>query len=334
MKLSKIAEFLNISIDEDVMNTDISGVSSLDMAKTGDLSFLEESRHLEKAELSKATAVLLKEKHPSIRCIQLIHPEPKWAFSKVANKILESHRPYKGISDKAVISKSAKIGKNTTIHPLAVIEDHVSIGDDCHIYPHTYIAEGVSIGNSTIIKANVTIENKTSIGSNCMIHGGTTIGGDGFGFTPGRDGLEKFPQIGGVIIEDDVEIGACCTIDCGAMNDTIIKRGTKLDSNVHVAHNATIGENTMLCGSSSVAGSAKVGNNCIIGGASAVKDHIELSDGVILGGFTAAIGSIKKPGIYVGFPAVDHVSWKMQLASLRMVPSLRDKVLDIEKKLK
>ncbi len=318
---------------EQCSEVDITGVASLEKAVISDLSFLEEDKHLGKARSSKAGAIILKKLDPSINAIQLIHPKPKWAFSKIANYMISTNKTYKGISEKASISRTAHIGRNVSIHPFVVIEDSAWIGDNTEILPHTYLGKGVKIGSNTTIKSNVSIETGTSIGNNCLIHSGTTIGADGFGFTPGSTSLEKFPQLGGVIIEDDVEVGACCTVDCGALHDTKIGKGTKLDSHVHIAHNADIGEHVMLCGGSAIAGSSKLGNHCIIGGASAVKDHVELSDGVILGGYTAAIGNIKKPGIYVGFPATEHENWKKQVANVRLIESLKLRIQSLEQKL-
>jgi UDP-3-O-[3-hydroxymyristoyl] glucosamine N-acyltransferase len=262
--------------------------------------------------------------------LQLIHKNPYWAFAKTSQIFAPSIKQSGSISQKAHISESARIGANTTIYPNVVVDDHARVGDHCVLYPGTYIGRHASIGNSTVLRANVVIEHDCKIGERVLIHAGTVIGSDGFGFAPGEHDIAKIPQVGNVVVGDDVEIGAGSTIDRAAMGETRIGQGCKLDSSVHVAHNVHIGDHSMVCGGAHIAGSAKLGRWNILAGASNVTNHVTTAERVTIGAMAGVTKSLKESGEYMGFPAVPMREWRRQIASVRRLESLFERVRKLE----
>jgi UDP-3-O-[3-hydroxymyristoyl] glucosamine N-acyltransferase len=201
------------------------------------------------------------------------------------------------------------------------------------IFPGVFLGRGVKIGASCVLRANVVIEDGCVIGQRVLIHANTTLGADGFGFAPGKDNIAKIPQVGIVRVEDDVEIGAGSTIDRAAMGETLIGRDCKLDSSVHVAHNVRLGDHTMMCGGAFVAGSAKIGQWCILAGSTSISNHVELGDRVTIGALAGVTKSLKEPGEYMGFPAVPAGQWRREIASIRRIKSLDERIRNIEERL-
>ncbi len=311
----------------------ISGIAPVDKASSGDVTFLINPEYMKFASITKAAAVIVGKVIPDCPRPQLLHENPYWAFASTFQMFAPVRQESGKIDPRAYISADAKIGESVTVYAGAFVSEGCTIGAHSVIFPGVFLGRGVVIGENTVIRANTVIEDGCLVGNRVLIHGNTTIGADGFGFAPGSESIAKIPQVGIVRIEDDVEIGAGSTIDRAAMGETFIGKGCKLDSSVHVAHNARLGDHSMMCGGSFVAGSAKIGKWCVLAGSSNVSNHVELGDRVIIGALAGVTKSLKEPGEYIGFPAVPAGQWRREVAAVRRLKSLDDRVSNLEEKL-
>ncbi len=237
-----------------------------------------------------------------------------------------------GIDPKAVLARTVKLGKNVSIGPLSVIEDQVAIGDNSAIYPQCYIGKNVTIGSHCVIYPQVVIREDCVIGDGVIIHPGSVIGADGYGYVTVNGKHEKIPQIGNVIIENDVEIGANVTIDRATIDSTRIGEGTKIDNLVHIAHNVEIGKGCLIIAQVGIAGSSKLGNYVVLSGQVAVKDHVEIAGGTIVGGQSGIIGDVKTKDILWGTPARNHREMLKLQALINRLPELYEAVKKIQKR--
>jgi UDP-3-O-[3-hydroxymyristoyl] glucosamine N-acyltransferase len=332
--LADIAAFIGAELvpsDRASGSTVIKGIAPIAAAKSSDVTFLADQAYAPHLATTAAAAVIVATRADDCRAAQLVHKNPYFAFAKTAQMF---HGPAKGngvISDKASVAKTAKLGQGVTIHPFAVVSDDAVIGDRAEIFPGAYVGRGAVIGPDTVLRANAVLEYGCKLGARVLVHAGAVIGADGFGFAPGDTEIAKIPQVGAVVVGDDVEIGPNTTIDRGAMHDTVIGNDTKLDSHVHVAHNVKIGAHTMMCGMSAIAGSATLGDWVIIGGNSCVDGRTDIGDRITLGGLSAFTRDIKEPGIYAGFPAEPIREWKKQIVHARNLPKLVERVKELEK---
>jgi len=336
MKLSEICEILKAELYFPKGNhgeIEISQILPIDQAKTGSITFVANSNYLKYISSSKASAIILADKSDECEIPQLIHKNPYVAFAKLAQLFFKSTRKAVGISEHAMIAADVELGKDVNIYPFVYISDGCKIGDGVELMPGVCLMENVEIGAATIIYPNATIYHETKIGKNCIIHGGAVIGGDGFGFAPGEAGIEKIPQVGVVVIRDNVEVGSTSTIDRAAMGQTLIKSGCKLDSRVQIGHNVELGENCMFSAYSGVAGSSKVGSGVIVGGHSGINGHIEVCDGARFGGMTGVVETVEKPGDYVGFPARPARQWHRDMAYIQRLKDWEKRIRDLEEKL-
>ncbi|MEP7238824.1 MAG: UDP-3-O-(3-hydroxymyristoyl)glucosamine N-acyltransferase, partial [Ferruginibacter sp.] len=264
-------------------------------------------------------------------------PDAYSAFATLLEKYQQIQRQQlTGIQQPAYISTTAKIGDDVFIGAFAYIGDHVIVGDGTKIYPNAYLGNNVTVGKNTIIHPGVKIYHDCIIGNNVSIHAGTVIGSDGFGFAPQADGtLKKVPQIGNVVIEDNVEIGANATIDRATIGSTLIKSGAKLDNLLQIAHNVEVGNNSVIAAQSGISGSTKVGNNVMIGGQVGIVGHIKIADGSKINAQSGVSKSIKNPNSAVtGSPAFDYTAALRSQAASRNLPGLEKRVLELEKLLK
>lgn len=265
----------------------IARVASVAHAEHGDLVFVESARHLEAAMNSHASAVIVKESDAEITTTKplLINPHPRLAFATAARLLYPRKEYPPAFHPTAIVDPRAKIAPTTSVDAHAVIESDAVIGERCFIAAGCYIGEGVVIGDDCDIYPNVVIYSATTIGRQVIVHAGAVLGSDGFGFVRdekfGR--YVKFPQVGRLVIGDYVEIGANCTIDRGALDETIIGPGTKLDNMVHIGHNANIGANVVIAAQTGVSGSSSVGEDCVVGGQVGIADHVTIEAGAILG---------------------------------------------------
>ncbi len=328
MKVSEIAKLFNgklINLKEDI---EITGLKSLFTADKGDLTFVVDKKLYDLAKQTKASAILVKEPIEDLQIPQIIVENPQSAFYKLIDIFYPDKKLKPRKAKTAKISKKVKIGKNVYIGDYVVIEDNVEIGNNVVIYPFSYIGENTKIGNDVIIYPRVTIYKNTQIGNRVIIHSGAVIGADGFGYYRENNQHIKIKHIGKVIIEDDVEIGANTTIDRAMLDETVIKKGTKIDNLVMIAHNCVIGERTIFAAQVGIAGSTKVGNDVILAGQVGVADHIKIGDNVIVTGKSGVWSNLESGKMYgSNIPAMEWSKWKRVLAVLVKLP-------DIYKKLK
>jgi UDP-3-O-[3-hydroxymyristoyl] glucosamine N-acyltransferase len=234
-----------------------------------------------------------------------------------------------------VIESSSKLGKDVFIGAYVYIGENCSVGDGCSIFAHVYLGENAKIGKNCTIFPGVTIYHECILGDNCTIHAGTVIGADGFGFAPQSENeFKKIPQIGNVVIEDNVEIGANTAIDRATMGSTIIRKGVKLDNLIQIAHNVEIGENTVIAAQTGIAGSTKVGKNCMIGGQVAINGHIKIADGTRIGAQSGIMGEIKEENvILLGYPAIEYKQFFKSSVAFKELPEMLKKLRALEKEI-
>jgi UDP-3-O-[3-hydroxymyristoyl] glucosamine N-acyltransferase len=311
---------------------EISGVTNIEDAGASDITFAVPP-HLEKAAVSQAGAVIVPAGVESFAKPMIMVQNPRLAFAKLLELFTPPVKVERGVHPTAVLGKNVKLGVNVAIMPYVVIADDVNIGDNCVIYPHVYVGEGSMIGSDTLIYANVTLRERCQIGQRVIIHSGASIGSDGFGFVTMKGQHHKVPQVGNVIIEDDVEVGANTAIDRAATGSTIVKRGTKIDNLVHLAHNVVIGEHCYLVALTGIAGSTHVGNHVTFAGQAGTTGHITIGDNCVFSARAGIIGNIEAGSFCGGFPARPHKEWLRSEASLRKVPDLLKKIRDLEKRL-
>ncbi len=336
MKAKDIAQLLNAQYhgSEDI---EITGISSIEKAQKHQLTFLSNKKY-EKFLSSTDAACIIVDKSIDIKQYPdkafIICDDAYFCFAKVVKTLFDNAKREPKISDKATIDKSATVDKTCTIEDFVFIEENVEIGENSIIMPFVYIGKDTKIGKNCIIYPSVTIRENCFIGNNVIIHSGSVIGSDGFGYAHTKDNKHiKIPQIGNVVIEDDVEIGSNVSIDRAALDSTIIKKGAKIDNLVQIAHNVVIGENTIVVAQTGISGSSKIGNNVILAGQTGIAGHLEIADGVIITAKSGVGSSIKKAGVYSGIPIYEHKKW---LRSSAVTPKLSDmykKLKELEKKI-
>ena len=272
----------------------------------------------------------------SLSCTLIRVDDPYTAFANLLEIYDKMRKGKTGISSLSSIAKSAKIGSNAYIGDFVVISDNVVIGDNVRIFPQSYIGENVRIGSGTTINPGVIIYYDCTVGNECTIHGGSVIGADGFGFAPQSDNnYKKVAQIGNVVIEDNVEIGANTTIDRATLGSTIIRRGVKLDNLIQVGHNVEIGENTVIAAQTGIAGSTKIGKNCMLGGQVGLAGHIVIADDVKIGAQSGLASNVTKPGtILLGSPAIEVSRYRRIIAIFNNLDKLYYRIGDLEKTIK
>jgi UDP-3-O-[3-hydroxymyristoyl] glucosamine N-acyltransferase len=305
------------------------GAASLELAKKGDLVFMAHSRYKVQLEQTKASAAILAPGEKFDRIPVLRAENPHLAFVRAVGIFYQPLRPGPGIHPTAVVSGSAKIGRGVSIGALCVVGDDAEIGEGAVIFPQTTIYPRVKIGASSVVHSNVALREDVRIGSRVIIHSGVVIGADGFGYLQDEDdGHIKIPQIGTVIIEDDVEIGANSTIDRAALGETIVRRGAKIDNLVMVAHNVEIGENAILAAQVGIAGSSKIGRNAVLSGQVGIADHVDVGDKVIIAAKSGVTKDIPAGSFVSGSPHLDIRDWRKFWA---LAPQLYDIVKDLKK---
>lgn len=311
----------------------ISGAGTLEAAEAGHIVFVDRPEMLPAGVDSPASALIVPPGAQTSAKPIIVTEDPRLAFSKVLELFAPQPRVYRGVHPAAIVGNHVHIGQNVSIGAYAVVEDNAIIGDNAIIYPLAYIGHDVVIGADTIIYPHVYIGERVSVGSRTIIHSGSAIGCDGFGFLQTSRGHRKIPQIGTVSIGDDVEIGACCTVDRATVGVTRVGNGTKVDDHVHIAHNCEIGEHCLLCGQVGIAGSTKVGNYVVMGGQVGVNDHVTIGDQVIVGAQAGVFGNLTEPGVYSGYPARPHQNQLRVAAATQKLPDLLKKIRELEKRI-
>ena len=338
MKFSaqQIAALLGGKIIGDA-NRQVWDVGAIETAKEGQLTFLCDAKYLPHLPQTGASVVLMTDSIEFTGETQatLIRVEnARAAMGQLLALVAKAMNPAKqGIEQPCFISEGVTIPEDAYIGAFAYIGKNVQLGEGVQIYPHTYIGDNVRIGDNTILYSGVKIYYNCIVGKDCILHAGVVVGSDGFGFEPDAKGVnQKLPQIGNVIIEDDVEIGANTTVDRAMMGSTIIRRNTKIDNLVQVAHNVEVGESTFLCAQVGIAGSTKVGAHCILAGQVGVAGHIEVTDNCVFGAQSGIAGSVRKAGMYQGSPAIDAMNWRRSSVGFKQLPDIMKRLQELEKK--
>jgi UDP-3-O-[3-hydroxymyristoyl] glucosamine N-acyltransferase len=313
-------------------------IAPLEQAGVDDISFVAQARYRAALQASSVGCVIVAEALRDAvagRRAALITPDPYLYFARLTQWWAARSAPPRlaGVHASAVVDPTAQIAPGASIGAQAVVEAGAVVGEGAVIGAQCYIGAGVAVGAGTRLAPRVTLMHGTRLGQRCILHSGVVIGSDGFGFAPTQGHWEKIEQLGGVVVGDDVEIGANTCIDRGALDDTVIGHGVKLDNLIQVGHNVRIGEHSAMAGCVGIAGSARIGKGCTVGGGAIVLGHLELADGVHISAASVVMRSIRQPGQYSGvFPLDDNAAWEKNAATLRQLHSLRDRIRALEKK--
>jgi UDP-3-O-[3-hydroxymyristoyl] glucosamine N-acyltransferase len=335
MKTEEIAEFLDAEL-AGAGDVEIHRVASFEKARKCDISFIEKTENFDKTHESHASCLLVPldfDRETPFTTIKV--KNPKLAFAKIAAVLHPAKQRYPEIHPTAVISDTAEIGADVFIGAFCTVGDHAEIGDGTQLLAGAKIGDNVKIGDRCTIHPNVFIEDNCTIGSRVILHAGVVIGADGFGFVrDGANGYVKFPQIGSVIIEDDVEIGANSCVDRGALGETRIGKGTKIDNLVQVAHNVQIGERVVIASQTGISGSTIIESDCVIGGQVGMGDHATVKSGAVIGSQAGVLpGKIVRPGVWWGTPVQPLDEYKRQNAHVKGLTRLKDEIKELKKQI-
>ena len=330
--LQELADAIKAEVKGDP-SCKIFSMAPIETAHEGQITFLLRPKFKRYLDQSQASAVVL---HPNYieRCQTnaLIVNQPEVAYAKLATLFDRSPKPKKGVHPSVVIGENVHLPESCVVGPNVVIGNHVTVGENVVIGANSVISDDSHIGDNTKLFPNVTLYHDVQIGERCIVHSGVVIGSDGFGMVNDHGAWLKIPQLGGVRIGNDVEIGANTTIDRGAMQNTVIGNGVKLDNQIQVAHNVQIGDHTAIAGCVAIAGSAKIGKYCMIGGGSCIADHLEIADHVMIAGMSGVSKSLKEPDIYAsGIPVQRRDQWHKNIVNYRKLGDLLDRVRQLEK---
>lgn len=333
-KAQSIADFLGGTIEGDP-NVVVSGVAKIEEGIPGTLAFLSNPKYNKYLYETQASIVIINkdfELEADVKATLIRVPDAYKAFASLLELYIQAKGSKVGIENPSYIDATATTGKDIYLGAFAYVGKNVKIGNYVKIYPHVYIGDNTVIGDDCTLFAGVKIYEDTQIGQGCIIHAGAVVGSDGFGFAPREDGTyQKIPQVGNVILEDWVEIGANTTIDCATMGSTIIRKGTKIDNLVQIAHNVEVGENTVMAALTGIAGSTKIGRNCRFGGQVGVAGHLTIGDRVNLGAMSGVSRNIKADQTVLLAPAMEIGQAARVTAVYRNLPQLREQVIDLAK---
>ncbi|PHM33142.1 UDP-3-O-(3-hydroxymyristoyl)glucosamine N-acyltransferase [Xenorhabdus innexi] len=334
IRLADLAQQLNAQLhgDGDLV---ITGIAPMYSANSEQITFLSDSRYTDKLAECQAAAVVLREADlPYCKVAALVVDNPYLAYARMAQIMDTTPQPAQDIHSSAVISPEVTLGRNVAIGANTVIESGVVLGDGVVIGAGCFVGKNTHIGAGTRLWANVSVYHNVEIGEQCLIQSGAVIGSDGFGYANDRGNWIKIPQLGTVIIGDRVEIGACTTIDRGALDNTVIGNGVIIDNQCQIAHNVTIGDNTAVAGGVIMAGSLKVGRYCMIGGASVINGHMEICDKVTVTGMSMVMRPITEPGVYSsGIPLQQNKVWRKTAALVMNINEMNKRLKSVERKL-
>lgn len=326
MELSaqQIASFLNGTVEGNP-DVKVSNFSKIEEGKPGTLTFLANPKYEHFIYITEASIVLVNNDFTPAEPLNATLIKVANAYSALAmllNMVEQSKVKKAGVDATAFIAASATVSDDCYVGSFAYIGENVKMGKNCRIYPGAYIGDDVTVGDNSTIYPHVTIYEGCIIGSNCILHAGSVIGSDGFGFAPEGENYKKIPQLGNVVIEDDVEIGANTTIDRAVMDSTIIRRGVKLDNLVQIAHNVEVGENTVMAAQVGIAGSVKIGRHCMFGGQVGLSGHIHIADHVTFGAQSGVISDIKEPTTVLGAPAINAKAFMRSSVLFARLPDM------------
>jgi UDP-3-O-[3-hydroxymyristoyl] glucosamine N-acyltransferase len=330
-RLGELAASAGVELQGDP-DREIRGVATLDCAEAGDIAFLANRRYRGELSTSRAGAVILQAADRAHwHGDALVTKNPYLAYARVADLLHPWEAPPPGTHPSAVVSQSARIDAAAVIGPLCVVEDGVEIGPGVHLGPGCIVGEGTRIGADTRLVARVTVLHQCVIGARCILHPGAIIGSDGFGNANDGGRWVKVPQLGRVVIGDDVEIGANTTVDRGSLRDTVISDGVRLDNLIQVGHNVIIGEHTAAAAFVGISGSTTIGRRCMLGGAAGLAGHLSIADDVFVTGMAMVTHSLREPGAYSsGIPATPNREWRRNVARFQHLDDLARRVRALE----
>ena len=320
----QIAGFLNGTIEGDP-NVKVSNFSKIEEGKPGTLTFLANLKYAHHIYNTEASIVLVNNDFKPEQPIRATLVKVENAYAALAmllNLVEQSKSKKKGVDSTAFIAASATVSDDCYVGNFAYIGEGVKMGKNCMVYPHAYIGDHVTVGDNCVFYPHATVYENCTIGNNCILHAGSVVGADGFGFAPEGETYKKIPQLGNVIIEDDVEIGANTTIDRAVMDSTIIRRGVKLDNLVQIAHNVEVGENTVMAAQVGIAGSVKVGKHCMFGGQVGLAGHIHVADHVVFGAQAGVISDVKEATTLLWAPAINAKNFMRSSAIFNRLPDI------------
>lgn len=332
IRLRAIQELLGAKLTGNP-ETIITGLSSLEAAEAGDLAFLASDRFLKAAQSSRAGALIAARPVPDIRCPQLLVDHPAYAFVRVAQQFFVEPYRARGVAPDLVQGDGVSIGPDASIWPRVTLGDRVSIGARVTLFPGVFVGDDSVIGDDSILHPNVVVREACSLGARVIIHSGTVIGSDGFGYVQHGGRHHKIPQLGGVVIEDDVELGANVTVDRATFGQTRIKQGTKIDNLVQIAHNVTVGEHNILVAQVGIAGSTTLGQHVMVGGQAGLADHLQIGDRVMIAAKSGVTRSLEGDQIVSGAPVMPHATFLKAQAVIPQLPELRQRVRELEERL-
>lgn len=336
-KIKKIAEIFDAKLIGN-KEVKITGISDIENAKKGDITFLSNEKYKKYLDSTKASAVIINkevELPNNSKLTFLVVKDSYLSFALLLSEIEKLNISRKiGIESPSNINKKSKIGKNIYLGAFSYVGENVTIGDNCKIYPYSYIGDNSKIGNNTIIYPGVKIYNYSKIGDKCVIHANAVIGSDGFGFAPAEDGsYSTIPQVGNVIIKNNVSIGSNTVIDRATLNSTIINEGVKLDNLIQIGHNVEIGENTVVAAQTGISGSTSIGKNSMLGGQVGIVGHLKMGDNIKYGAQSGVTKNMKGNQTVIGYPAMPKEKYIKSYIIFKKLPSIEEKIKKIEEKL-
>jgi UDP-3-O-[3-hydroxymyristoyl] glucosamine N-acyltransferase len=331
-----IADFLKGSIEGNPQEK-VNNISRIEEGTKGTLAFIANPKYEKYIYTTEASIVLVNKDLKLDKKISptLIRVEDAYqAFASLLNLYTSQLPQKKGIDPNSYISDTASYGKDCYIGAFTFLGEHATVGNNVKIYPQVYVGDNVAVGDNTILYPGVKIYKDCVVGKNCILHASTVVGSDGFGFAPGEGTYQKIPQIGNVIIEDDVETGSNVSIDRATIGSTILRKGTKLDNLIQIAHNVEIGENTVVVAQAGIAGSTKIGKNCMIAAQAGIVGHLTIADDVKIGAQSGVANSLKNKGeIVLGSPAHNFSETKRSMIIYKKLPEMYSRLNELEKKL-
>lgn len=338
LSLQQVAELIGASLPEGASaDCVIDGLAALSTATAGQVAFFTTQREREALRETQASAVILAaEDVADCPTVSLIVDNPRMAFSLLAQQFEAVPSSPPGVHPTAIVAESCQLGDGVSVGPYCVLDVGVVVGAGVVIGAGCVIGEGVQIGAGSRLWPNVTLAYRVTLGERCIVHSGAVIGSDGFGFAqnPTTGAWLKTPQLGSVVLGDEVEVGASTTIDRGALDDTVLARGVKLDNQIQVGHNVQIGEFTAIAGCVAIGGSTKIGRRCMIGGHTAITGHIEIGDGVVITGSTGVSKSLAEPGVYSSaMTAAPHKKWMRLQSYFKRLDEIVSRIKKLEQSL-
>ncbi len=314
--------------------TTIASVSSLDEARAGDLAYVDGDRFIQAARASQASAFLVGRPIPEISRPQVVVADPRYAFVCIVERFFTSRRRPRGIASEVVRGADVEIGPDVSIWPSVTLGDRVKLGARVTLYPGVFVGDDAVVGDDSILYPNVTVREGCVVGRRVIIHSGAVLGSDGFGYVQHEGRHHKIPQLGGVLVEDDVELGANVTVDRAAFGRTVIGRGTKVDNLVQIGHNVTIGPDSILVAQVGIAGSTRLGSHVVVGGQAGLADHLQIGDRVMIAAQAGVSRSLTDGQVVSGTPAMAHDLSLRVHALIQRLPELRQQLRELAERVR